>query len=333
MRTLLIILVLAAAVVGVLFALGILGGDTTTSTPDTPDIGTTPAPDGNGEGESALLTGPAPTETPDVEELPLIDPLNVLMLAGVPERLNLFLAQSLTKHPKMKVLTWAPALGASEVPPPETLPGAVGETPTADIFRDEEIDVLLLHDVDPSLLDDAFWQAVDERVRADRLGLYIQPGIKHGAAMLAHPVLSALAPAEDVRAFEGSPLPGVFGRAVAFDLTEDGASHPATRLVPWPKWSKVIWEERTKGEFPWGTSFCYPVAVWRDGSVVLLTCQAPRQSESYAALVAGPSATGRVLFNAAWELGSRQAYGRPATVHDWEKLVRNWVIFLGGRDV
>ena len=329
MRTLLIILVLALAVVGVLFALGFFDEEVEAPTPG----GLPTGPSTPVEEESALLTGASPAEEPDIEELPLIDPLQVLMLAGVPERLNLFLARSMATHPKIDVHTWAPTLNLPEVPPPSTLPGALQGPPTDSIFRDEDIDVLIVHDFDPALLDDAFWRAVDERVRSGRLGLYVQPGMKHGAAMLDHPILSALLPVAEVAPLEGTPVPGVFGRLVPFEVTEEGETHPATKLVPWPRWSKTLWAARTTGEFPWGTSFSYPVTALRDGALVLLKSQPPRQPDSIPSFIVGAADGGRVIFNGAWELGSRQAYGQPRIADEWTKLVRNWMIYLGGRDL
>jgi hypothetical protein len=128
----------------------------------------------------------------------------------------------------------------------------------------------------------------------------------------------------------GQPVPGTFTGHAPFLVTEEGRRHPATRLVPWPGWSRRIWDSMRSIPTPWGTPFAYPVDEIAPGAEVLLRAE-PEHGEPWPVAVAGPAAGGRVLWFGAADLGDGKAYGRPLVVADWQVLVRNWIAWLGGR--
>jgi len=325
-RIVVVVLVLLVALAAILFALGVFGAPA-------------PAPEGGGAhgptapavpGEAGVLAAPAPKARPAPKAFPLAEDVHVLLLAGVPQRIPLFLAEQWAANDHIHVHSWAPGVEAENVPPPSVLPGALDAPPSAGTLRDLDVRVPVVHDIDPAVLDASFWTDVAERVHGGHLGLLVQPGIANGAAMLAHPVLGGLVPVAKAKKLEGSPLPGVFGHLVPFTVTEAGTHHPASRLVPWPTWSKRIWTWNATGDFPWGTSFCYPVSQVADGATILLGTN-PAHGKAWPALVAGSADGGRVLWLGAWELGSRKAYGQPAVLEGWSVLVDNWVAWLSGQ--
>ena len=338
MRTWIALLVVLVALGAVLvFGLDLLGTEEEADSDSTP-IGNGEDPGEEGETPTLRPTPPVsaapPSTQPALEEFPVREELRVLLLAGVPQRFNLFLARHLQGHPKVTVVSWVAPFpeGADPAGLPDAgvLPGLLGTPPRGVTFDDEKIDVLVLHDIDPGVLDRDFWLEVSERVQKGQLGLLAIPGPLRGSAMLGHEVLARLFPVAKARALEGQPVPGTFRGQVPFTVTDAGKRHAATRLVSWPGWSGRIWISRGLLERPWGTKFCYPVEKLAPGAQELLRIQ-PAQGDPWPGMVAGDPGIGRVLWFGAWDLGSRHAYGDPRIVQDWQVLVRNWITWLAGR--
>lgn len=337
---LVVLVVIAAALV---FGLGLLDGDPD-SEPGEPEPGepvargdTTPGNGGAAGNQDPSLrpTGSdsEPEGMPALEAAPIREPLGILLLVGVPQRFNLFLAQQWDSHPRVSVKSWAAPLpeGTGEgVPSNDVLPGLLSAPPRGVTLDDEEIEVVVLHDLDPSALDRDFWLEVVQRVEEGRLGLLVVPGMQTGRPMLDHEVLSTLLPVAKATPIEGQPVPGTFRSLAGYEPTDEGVRHPASRLVSWPTWSRRIWKSRALLETPWGTKVCYPVEEVPAGASVLLEANPP-DAEALPALIAGVPDKGRVLWFGGWDLGVRQAYGRPSVVTDWQTLVRNWAAWLAGQ--
>jgi len=337
-----LLVVLAAIAAALVFGLGLLDGGSGDEEPgDTPAEPAAESPGGGdeepGDGDPTLRTPGAdeggPDTMPPLEAAPIRSPLGVLLLVGVPQRFNMFLAQQWGGHPEISVHSWAAPLpeGPREgVPSGEVLPGALSAPPRAATLDDENIDVVVLHDMDPAELDREFWLEVADRVAEGRLGLLVIPGLQSGPKMLGHDVLSTVLPVAKATPIEGQPVPGTFQGMASYVPTDAGVRHPASRLVSWPSWSRRIWNARALLETPWGTNVCYPVEEVAPGASVLLDAK-PQGREPLPALIVGDPANGRVLWFGGWDLGGRHAYGRPAVASDWQTLVRNWAAWLGGQ--
>jgi hypothetical protein len=328
-----IILVLLVALAAALFALGVFDpadpqGDNPTAGPGTQDPG-----DGS-NGASLTGTTDVPDEAPAIEAYVLDDPLTVLLLARHAERMPAFMAQQWNAGRKIKVLAWAPAPPADvEGADPEALgryAEVLSEPPSASLLHDRKIDVLAIHGLDPATLDTAFWDAVLDRVRTGRLGLLLMPGRREGGALLDHETIKLLSPVTKSTALEGPILPGVFARRVAFEPTEVGLTHAATRLVAWPRWSRSMWASKATGDHMWATTQTWPIAEVNDEAAALLEVSPPR-GDRIPVLIAGQAEEGRVLFFGAYELMDRKGYGVAPVVEDYGTVLRNWLVWLAGR--
>lgn len=333
MRTVIAILVVLAAIAAALYGVGFVGPSTPPDEPnglDRPDV---EDPDGGG-----LEPGSTQPEVmPPLEALSVSEPLRVLLLAGYAERLPATLAQHWGNHPAIEVTAWVQGAGAE---------GAGSGSPEATALRNVtvldampvpadlpalEIDVLALHGLDASALGDAFWDEVDMRVRDGRMGLLVMPGRPEGQGLFDQPTLRALLPVAKVSRMEGDPIPGVLGAFRPYEVTDDGVSHPASRLVAFPEWSRTFWRARAEDEFPWGTAHTWPVDETAEASATLLRVVPPR-GDPLPVLIAGQAGSGRVLFFGGFALLPRLGYGRPAVMQDIQTWLRNMLIWTAGRD-
>jgi len=332
-----LLVVLAVIAAALVFGLGLLDEDADTDPGEGVPAEGDPQPEGDEPGTDPSLSAAGsdtePEQVPALEGLPVRKPLGVLLLVGVPQRFNQFLAQRLDGHPEITVHSWAAPLpdGPREgVPSAEVLPGAMSTPPRTVTLDDANIDVVVVHDLDPGLLERDFWMEVVKRVGDGRLGLLVVPSVLQGQKLLDHDVLATVLPVAKATAIEGQPVPGTLGGMAAYVPTDAGTRHPASRLVSWPSWSRRIWGQRAMLETPWGTNVCYPVEEIPPGAVVLLDAK-PARREALPALIAADEKTGRVLWFGGWDLGGRHAYGRGNIVSDWGILLRNWAAWLAGR--
>lgn len=330
MRNLTVLLALAIVVLAVLFVTGVFESATGPG-PVLPSD--QPQTSGDDDDEGPLLVGPPPADRPPLEVFPIEQDVRVLLLVSAPQRFNAFLAQQWSRHPRVDVVSWtgtpSRAAAGSGPPPGSVLPNALEETPRAGLLDDEEIDVVVVHDLDPAQISDEFWTEVVRRVEDGRMGLLALPGPMHGNAMLDHPILGPLLPVEEVRPIEGQPAPGVYATLVSFEVTGPGQRHPVTRLVPWPTWSREIWQFTRTLDAPWGARFCFPVETVKPGAVVLLATD-PEHGDGWPAMIVGAPQSGRVLWFGALEIGPHAGYGRPSVVGDWGILLKNWLAWLAG---
>jgi hypothetical protein len=326
-RTVAILLVVAAGIAAVLFAVGVFDP----AEPTDVRVPEPESPDGPAE-----LRGAPPTTMPPLETFRLADPVTVLLLVEYPQTVNRFLAQQWAADRKVRVLAWgSPPPAAPDRP---GVPPMTAMEPDAKLLADlspallesEAVDVVVVHDLDPARVPAAFWEAVGARVREGKTGLLVYPSVRTARAMVGHEVLGPLLP---VRAFLEPSLgfePGAFERLAPFAVTEAGAKHPATRLVGWETWSRTWWEGRRTATQPWGTLYVAPVSEVQDGASVLLEVVAPRGAP-IPAVVAAPPSDGRVLWIGHWDLGDKKGYGKPDTVRDWNHYLMAWLAWLAGR--
>ena len=340
MRIVLAILVVLGAIVAALFALGILppasgpenGGGAVSDGPGTPVE--TDGPNGSG------LTGGGP-EVPDtmppLESLPIREGINVLLLAGYAERIPATLTQHWGGHPDIRVHAWVEHAGVegagSGTPEGGVLPKAdtLDREPVPLDLQDLDIDVIVLHGLSPEALDDAFWQAVAERVMDGRAGLIAMPGRPEGTLLFENAALRDLLPLRETGSMEGSPLPGDLGRRAPYEVTSQGRAHPASRMIAWPEWSATWWQAKAGAEYPWGTALTWPVgAVTADGVTLLQVT--PARGDPIPAFVAGLAGDGRVLFFGPFEFMERKGYGQPQTMQELQTWIRNWLVWATAQD-
>ena len=326
MRTLALVLIALLAVVGVLFALGVFD--------KTPEPAPVVPPPSQGEEQSPRemeLHGPTPPNRPAIEPFRYSDDIGVLLLAGAPQTFNAFLALQWGSDPRVDITSWVSPLptlpGGSGPPSADALPGLLASPPNAGTLDDEDIDVLVLHDFDPIAVEDEFWLEVAKRVADGRLGLFAAPGQVHGLKMFEHPIVGPLLPVTKVKPIEGQPPPGVYGTLAPYAVTPEGERHPASRLVPWARWSRVLWQGTRMIETPWGTKFVYPVEQIAPGATVLLKTD-PETGDGWPTLIVSAPDKGRVMWFGAHGLGGNPAYGRPSVVQDWDALLSAWLGWL-----
>lgn len=332
MRAVLAILIVLAAVAAALFALGVFDGPAPApeNVPfDGPDAQDPPE---NGTGLSGGTN--VPEDMPQLEFIPIREPLQVLLLTGFVERLPATLAMYWGSAPSVTVHAWVENVGEEgRTPGVESLKNveALEQSPIPADLDDLDIDVVVLHGLSAEALDADFWEAVSLRVREGRIGLIAMPGRPDGLALFENPALAELLPVAKAGRFEGSPIPGKLGDFRAFEITEAGTTHPASRLVAWPEWSRTMWMSRAEAPHPWGTSMTWPVEEATEDGAVLLRV-APARGDGFPVMLAREAGAGRVLFFGAFEILPRDGYGVPKTMEETRAWLNNWLAWAGGRD-
>lgn len=349
MNKVLVGLVLALLVGGGLWVAGVFG----------PRGADDPPPGGGGrEGTGTSSNGASlesggtgarevPKEQPKPEWFPVTEPLRVLFVI---QRATSWLAlQSQVlggaEDAQIESFVWASDPGPNPVPLPKS--DWIREQPNGQWFTQQDFHVLVVAQIDPAVLPDDFWQAVTKRVTGGLTGLWVQPMMPPtppGSSvslpvhpMLTHPLFSALLPVADAARLEGGrgepgkPAlpPGVFKTEVPFVVTDAGTAHPASRVVPWPEWSRRIWTEGRQGPKPWGSWFCYPVTKLAPGAVTLVNA-APEAGAPIPMFVAREGAGGRVLWYGAAD-ASDAVFRANLSLEKWNTILHNSIVWLGGR--
>ncbi len=330
-KTIAILVVLAIAAVIVLFATGVI--DLADKPSDVDPVPTSNGSNGqepeDGSGGGTLM-GSAPENRPELQEYRIEEPVKVLFLVAWPQSFNAYLAQQWESQPNVSIVTWSappPPTSGSGPPPGTVMPGAWDGPPDANTLRELEIDVVAIHDLDPALVDDEFWDALYAQAREGSVGVLAMAGQTNGEKMLSHPGLRRLLPVKKARAIEGPEKPGILPGLTPFRVTEEGTRHPATRLVPWPSWSRRIWDSFRLGDRPWGTSFAYPVEEIADGAATLVEVDTRRGPE-WPTIIAGPERNGRVLWLGLRDFADPDAYTDGRHLADRRVLIRNMTAWL-----
>ena len=324
MRAPLTFVILLAALGAALFAFGAFESKS--------DSGLTNEQEGNGVedgaspdlGNGTPLTGTnTPMKLPEPERIPFPEPTRILMISQVPVTPLSAMQQELNSSKNVAWNVWYLQEGAK--PPPNFASNgmdALESAPTGSQLDDFDYDVVLLDNTNPADLPDDFMDVLARRIRAGKTGLLYQahfpfpgePGpdgkpLTRSPA-LDHPVLGELLPVQEAELIQGRPggqgqttVPGVFGaKPRNFSLQTAGVEHAATRLVRWPRWTRVHWEEMSKGKHAFSTPFVYPVTVVRPGSRVLFAVD-KREGDPWPALIEGAPDKGRVLWLGMRDLG------------------------------
>lgn len=338
----LLLVLLLAAVVGGLFAAGVLPPKSGDVPEDDPvRRGGTPASPG-GAALQGLPGAPAreiPKEEPPPQRLRLERPLRTLFLVQRVTSWPMFLRNALCEDSLHRVTSWSADPVGAEAAMTCGGEAPVVDVPTAAWFAEQAFDVLVVAGLDPARIEDAFWEAVLARVKARTLGLLVIPGpppANRGESsappvhpMLLHPLFARLLPVAEGQRIEGASPPGWFGTEPPFSVTPAGAQHPASRIVAFPEWSQRVWQAGAARTPPWGSKFVYPVAALKPGAQVLVQAL-PAKGKPLPVYVLGDDAAGRVLWFGAGDFGEL-TYRDPGSADKWTALLHNTVIFLAGR--
>jgi hypothetical protein len=345
-------LVVALAVAGVaLWQLDVFGGK---ASPPVDPAGDRPSPANGGAEPGGLrggMRGPAreePKDEPKPVEFPIASPLRVLFVLDRVMQWPQYLGMVLKSHPQVAYTYYSVRPQPNEQPLVTSGQEAVVDEPTGSWFAQQEFDVLVVGGCDPGEIGDDFWQAVADRVRAGKLGLLVWPdlpptpiGEPQGAKvhpMLTHAVFRTLLPLEEAAPLEGEPkpgggpasIPGIFSVEARFHVTDAGVTHPATRIVPFPQWSRRMWAEGASPSGTWGSKFVYPVTKLRPGAVTLVNA-VPDKGRPIPMLVQGPLEGGRVLWFGAHDFGDATYRNMGPSMARWNAIVHNSVVWLAGR--
>jgi hypothetical protein len=297
-----------------------------------------PPPD---DGDAGLMTAPRGGPPPEPKVMQLKTPAALLMVAGARDVWTATLELTFDGIKDLEYATWY----LRDVQNPDRTEGVAGAErglspltarPTAEWLETERIRVLVLDQVDPHALSSSFWEAVAERVRSGRLGLYVRPGFpvnEVGMAQSVHPVLThdtlkELLPVLESTPIEGPKLAGSFKTKQDLVVTAEGTRHPATRLVEDDeKASLDLWRLAGQGKGSWGTTFCYPVQSVRPGARVLANVEA---ATSIPALIVsgGPA---RVLWQGNIDFGGRQTHFTPEKDKVRKILLTHFWVWLAGQ--
>jgi hypothetical protein len=245
----------------------------------------------------ASLQAPEPTGEPEPDVPSITSPVRVLVLAEGPRSFTAWCLQLWRVAPQVEWQAWY-----ATPPPPGLQLSSDGLPPLTAVPTTTDVDgaqVLFLAALDPSRLPAAFWAHVAERVTSGRLGLLVVPDHLTGRPFSDEPSLRSVLPVASVLPLApvekgGRLIPGVFETPRAFEVTPDGAKHPATRIVPFEGWSAKIWGRLTRGKDGWSTKFVSPVERVAPGARTLL--EVVGGNVRWPAVVASQGDRGRVLW-------------------------------------
>jgi hypothetical protein len=289
-----------------------------------------------------------PKEEPKPEEFPLQSKLRVLFLLERTLQWPQYMGIVLKSDPQIAYTYYSvhPLPEEIALVSPEETP--VVDRPTPALFDGKGFDVLVVGALDPGEIGDDFWKAATDRVRAGQLGVLIWPDLppttreKPQASpvhpMLTHPLFRALLPVEEADALKGkpdpdgrsSPVPGMFRVEARFQVTDAGTTHPASRIVPFPQWSRTMWNAGAAGQTAWGSKFVYPVTKVKTGAVTLLNAL-PEKGKAIPMFVQGPPEDGRVLWFGAHDFGDATYRSFGPALEKWNAVIHNTFVWLAGR--
>src|SRR5262245_45378223 len=285
--------------------------------------------------DPGLTTAPEeePKDEPDPEVVVPAAPFRVLLLADRSRSFVAWLPQlwDFAQRPDgTRFIQWQAGFASARAGTGTHAPGvpAPEGTPTVDSL--DEVQVLVVAGLDPKRFPSAFWQGVAERVRTGRLGLMLVPDDQTAKAIGNLPELASVLPFTGVRALDpvapGGPLVGVFAEPRPFALTDEGASHPAARIVHFPKWNRRWWASLTEGTSPaWATKMCPVIDNVAKNAVVVARLSAGAQP--IPAIVAS-SGDVRVLWVGGFMDVVQKAYGDSSSIMAMRALMHQWINWL-----
>lgn len=262
----------------------------------------------------------SPKERPPLIPLEMPGSPKLLVVGATPNSADEFLLKVLTGVKNASFNNWY--LNPTNARPK---PFGVGipvleAMPDGPLLEQNDYDVVVLSNVDPDDLPADFWEILSKRVTAGQTHVLWRAwppypgGSTEGPAMehpwFRHKLIAPMLPVKKVLPLRGvkdeagnTRLPGSFGStARRFVPTEAGMAHPATRLVQWPEWSRVWWNELGVGKYALGVKFCVPVSELAEGATALLGVDV-KDADDIPAVVVGKAGDGRVAWLGTREIG------------------------------
>ncbi len=321
MRIAALLILAALAVLGFLFLLGIFDQKAVIDTE--PGVGPAggDASSAGGDGTGALA-GSGPREEPPIEVRRMAETRSLLVVAPNPEPWNQTLLMAADDVPSLRYATWYTDRAENTAPTPGPGAGvargldAPSSAPDGAWLGSNAIDIVWLDRIDPNALPAAFWDALATRVREGRTGLWLRMGPPPSSSvhpLLTHPVLAPLLPIGKPVPFEGEPLPGVFPKGLPPKVTDAGVRHAASRLVPWPRWSRHWWDRLVVGDKGFRVEFVYPIDGVASGAETLL--QAIDGRGKALPLLVASTGSARVLWQAWFDFDRPSQLDRRGQAH------------------
>lgn len=307
--------------------------DVGTSDTTTDDTGTA------GLGGDPGVKASAPQERPPLVAAAFPDTTRVLLVGAVPNTADEFMLQILEAHKNVAFHNWyLNPVGPRTPPKGKDLP-KLDSMPDGPLLDQNDYTIVVISNVNPVDLPEDFWETLKKRVVAGQTHVLWRawppyPGGSPDSPPLEHPwfkhnVIASMLPVTKSLPFQGvtdesgqTHVPGMFGESGRrFVPTEAGLTHRATRLVDWPDWSQVWWDELSAGERRLAAKFCVPVSELAKDAVSLLGVDL-KDADDIPAVVVGNVGDGRVLW-----LGTRELAWN--THHHAEYKARHGAVLNG----
>jgi hypothetical protein len=308
------------------------------TTPPAPTPPPPPPPSNNGTLQQPSAT-PEPADEPAVENPPFPSPVRILVVTGrATSSFPIWLFQFWDAVPELSWQTrfaTPPEPGQGEEAHSKNLPALSGPPLPEDL---DAVRVLVLAEVSPGFAPEEFWRRAAERVRAGTLGILILSEMHHGKSLAEIPAFAGLVPVVPAKIAGTGPdgeVPGILATDRPFVATEVGVRHPATRLSPFPNWSRTMWESRREGKGRWTTKFVHPLERVADGAQVLVNVSSGKAAEAGSiielpAIVVSDPAKGRVLWVAGIFDLSFDSYRDTRSNDLMRALSLHWISWLAG---
>jgi len=299
------------------------------------------SPSKKSDGDAGLnpLKGKDALPAPDPVVKDLKSPAQALMIGTHQDPWNQLVLMAFGSLKELSYRSWFvhdPSGEGSGVAGPARGMTELKDKPTASYLDAEDVTLLVLDNLDPNALPMDFWSTVRERVESGRMGLFVRPGYPatpegQGLSvhpLLSHPIVKDLLPVKTAMLLSGTPIPGVYAEPQTLRATKAGNEHPATRLISVPEVSVKVWSGATTGDGGFATKFCYPVEETKDGTEVLVQCEA---AATLPAVIATPATSrSRVLWMGSVDFGWRTYYVREKDALQ-KILLNHMIVWLLGQ--
>ena len=277
-------------------------------------------------------TAPKDEPTPEIPEF--VAPVRVLLLSDRHRSFTAWLEQMWDFVPAIQWQAWHTNAAPEGVRTSAiTAPPALEKAPAGPELEGGQ--VLVLAGFDPATMPADFWSRVADRVKSGSLGVLVVADNRFAAATGAEPSLASILPVKGVKGVvPSSPgsadLAGVYPVPALLRATEAGTKHAATRITPWPEWSRRLWDQQASASYDgrWETKYCAAVDGPVDGATVLVQAEAgPTRAAS---IVVHDSPTRRVLWVGGFFDVTDPAYRGSKSIERIRAMFISWIWFLAG---